>query len=835
MKLYNKKEAKSMSGYVPVVDNVLKNFSNIKVENVDLSGNSYVYSFSLNNIKVKLNCPKTYPKDCGCFYLESDKQYSWIHSINSSILDSIDEEPEQQVFNILKKLCSDYTSVDESKDNFFENEDIYGDYDDLYMGFQDDNEVIFLMRQKKKWEKKDKELRAKHQSKLTKYQLESVNQIFSKGAAYQVLVNDLTKVMKNKNQIGIQVIPVDDNVYHWKIHMFDFGGDNKLTKQLAELEKEHGYNYVELEFKFEMNLYPFYPPQVKLNKPRLENFMMERIATLDMLKFSNWNSTNSMTKIVEVIKDLIGKYGMIDVKNPRNSISGDAYLDIEYKLLNLSLLTEVDPRVNNEFIAKNKEKVVPKKIKPKSKGKDGKYWKSGVGFGFSGRNDWDINSYVAAEKEKDNNIYMILQDVWKCLQKKKKDKYFAKIIEYSALIPVMESYLIGSTMLEMSKHLDLFIMIMNIIRDMTHEDFIYLCDRLPNQDKSLYEILEPMSSEAIVFLDTVAKSGSEESFLSEEQQEINLTQTVLDVFYVLKKNISTHHSKLEQKDEENKMKEMKDKPLEEKYKQALAPFQYDSMKIDDSLSKFRKMDAGSTRLSRKGIMRVGKELCVFQKSLPLSFSSTVFMRTDDSKSHIMQFIITGPEDTPYSNGCFLFDLVIPSNFPDCPPKCLLETTGGGSVRFNPNLYNCGKVCLSLLGTWLGSAGEKWNKNTSTLLQLLVSIQSLILVPNPYFNEPGYESEMHSEHGKQQNRSYNENIRYQNMQWAILDQIKNPSPGFEDAIKTHFLLKKDKVLEECSKWVDECFDKNKSNYKSMYNSIKNELEKLENSYSIPTHV
>ena len=26
-----------------------------------------------------------------------------------------------------------------------------------------------------------------------------------------------------------------------------------------------------------------------------------------------------------------------------------------------------------------------------------------------------------------------------------------------------------------------------------------------------------------------------------------------------------------------------------------------------------------------------------------------------------------------------------------------QTTGGGSVRFNPNLYNCGKVCLSLLG------------------------------------------------------------------------------------------------------------------------------------------
>lgn len=41
------------------------------------------------------------------------------------------------------------------------------------------------------------------------------------------------------------------------------------------------------------------------------------------------------------------------------------------------------------------------------------------------------------------------------------------------------------------------------------------------------------------------------------------------------------------------------------------------------------------------------------------------------------------------------------------------TTGGGRVRFNPNLYNCGKVCLSLLGTW---AGPGWDPAASTLIQ-----------------------------------------------------------------------------------------------------------------------
>ena len=53
---------------------------------------------------------------------------------------------------------------------------------------------------------------------------------------------------------------------------------------------------------------------------------------------------------------------------------------------------------------------------------------------------------------------------------------------------------------------------------------------------------------------------------------------------------------------------------------------------------------------------------------------------------------------------------------------MVHCAGGGSVRFNPNLYSNGKVCLSLLGTWRGgSAMEEWN-SSSSLLQVLVSIQ-----------------------------------------------------------------------------------------------------------------
>ena len=83
-------------------------------------------------------------------------------------------------------------------------------------------------------------------------------------------------------------------------------------------------------------------------------------------------------------------------------------------------------------------------------------------------------------------------------------------------------------------------------------------------------------------------------------------------------------------------------------------------------------------------------------------------------------------------------MVVGSFYPSKPPAVQLMTTGAGSVRFNPNLYDTGKVCLSLLGTW---SGPGWDPKVSTLLQVLVSIQSLILVPDPYFNEPGYERDM----------------------------------------------------------------------------------------------
>jgi len=133
----------------------------------------------------------------------------------------------------------------------------------------------------------------------------------------------------------------------------------------------------------------------------------------------------------------------------------------------------------------------------------------------------------------------------------------------------------------------------------------------------------------------------------------------------------------------------------------------------------------------------------------------------------MKALIVGSCGTPYAHGCFEFDLFCDNKYPNESPKMNLITTGNGSVRFNPNLYACGKVCLSLLGTWRGSATENWDPKLSTILQVLVSVQAIIMAEEVYFNEPGFENEAGTVEGEKKNEGYANIVRFANVKFAML--------------------------------------------------------------------
>ena len=208
-------------------------------------------------------------------------------------------------------------------------------------------------------------------------------------------------------------------------------------------------------------------------------------------------------------------------------------------------------------------------------------------------------------------------------------------------------------------------------------------------------------------------------------------------------------------------------------------------------------------------------------ALPAAASSTIWVRLDEQRIHLWRAMISGPEDTPYSGGLFIFEILCPAEYPTVAPKVNLQTTGGGSVRFNPNLYHCGKVCLSLLGTWQGDQGEQWHAQTSTLLQVLMSIQALILVPDPYFNEPGYERERNTPSGDRQSRAYNEAIREGTIKYAMVEQMRKPPPELREAVHLHFRLRKDALLKEVHGWRDD--PHNSSPHTTKLKALCTELE------------
>lgn len=133
--------------------------------------------------------------------------------------------------------------------------------------------------------------------------------------------------------------------------------------------------------------------------------------------------------------------------------------------------------------------------------------------------------------------------------------------------------------------------------------------------------------------------------------------------------------------------------------------------------------------------RIAKEHKILSSSLP----PNIFVRTWEARLDLIRVLIIGPNDTPYEDAPFVIDFHLHSDFPHSAPDAYFHswTNGGGPV--NPNLYEDGKICLSLLGTWhTDERNESWSPAKSTLLQILVSIMGLVLVKEPYYNEAGYD-------------------------------------------------------------------------------------------------
>jgi ubiquitin-conjugating enzyme E2 Z len=174
---------------------------------------------------------------------------------------------------------------------------------------------------------------------------------------------------------------------------------------------------------------------------------------------------------------------------------------------------------------------------------------------------------------------------------------------------------------------------------------------------------------------------------------------------------------------------------------------------------------------------------------------------DDSDMLKGYAMIVGTSDTPYFGGFYFFELNYPSDYPHSPPK-VKYCTNGNNIRFNPNLYTCGKVCVSLLNTW---KGDQWT-SCQTISTVLLTLCTL-LCKDPLLNEPGVSKD------HRDMKSYNEIIEYSNINIAVCSIVSKKNGVYLPFFDNFYF------------YIKENFNKN---YEKIIEFVENKIKKLDES-------
>ena len=512
--------------------------------------------------------------------------------------------------------------------------------------------------------------------------------------------------------------------------------------------------FVEIRLLLESNYYPFMPPKLEYIKPKIKLPLLLALININILKLEKWSSIITL----EYLIINIAKHLEIHI-NDNLLIEDGIYDNLEYQLIKLASLT----KLTSTKIEINID--TPVNISTPNLTSD-TVWKSGTGYGHGTVGNWDIKKFIQEQELQNNEIIQCLKIICEF------------IIDINDIII---EYIINQTkglnMLELDKNKELYICIFNILQKLSNDKLNQIIiNKIAESIKNIYEEIEILFKTIYEkFSDKTLQNIYKTCFWFIDKYEPIITETITS------------------------------SDIKEQYCDIMKKLQFNNYEIPSNhrFSKFK-----NTNLNNLSIIRILSEISSFKKDLPLNWESSIWVRVPKTNFNLFSFLISGPKDTPYENGLFEFHAYFPSDYPAKVPQVLLQTTGNDTFRFNPNLYANGKVCLSLLGTWAGQEGESWNAKTSTFLQVMVSIQSLILVEKPFFNEPGYESKLNSPQGITESNKYNDLIQSKTIQLAMIDMIQKPPIGFEEVVINHFKMKKEEIINKTLIWQQSNqYDKN----------------------------
>lgn len=575
--------------------------------------------------------------------------------------------------------------------------------------------------------------------------------LLSQSQINQLLINEIKKVNRNRT-FEHYVFPDPTHPYELIIR-FKFTKDTEIDKVFKQINKKLGYDYMEIKFIIDPKTHPFLPPKLEYIKPQIRQPLLISLINLDILKLENWNSTITLDYLISNLGQQLEAVASQYIITESSTLSNE----LEYELIKLSSITK-----ENSIEKVSINIPIPKMISVVAN-QETKYWKSGTGYGRDGTNNWDIKNYIKEQEVQIDELSNSLAKINKLINSSNMD-----CVTESVLFRYIINQVSGLNVLELEKNSKLYTQIFKILSNLIDKNLSQnIINRFSQSVKSLTEELQ------LLF------TNSKESVTNEFLLEIYCTSDWYLSNYI--EPVQEITISLDSK---------------EIYTQTMKKLQFGTYQIP---SDHRFITYKKQKPEQKSLMRILSEISSFKSGLPLNWESTIWVRIPKDSFNLFSFLISGPKDTPYENGLFEFHAYLPDNYPNTAPQVLLHTTGNGSVRFNPNLYDSGKVCLSLLGTWNGQEGEKWNAKTSTFLQVMVSIQSLILVEQPYFNEPGLEREMNSQAGIQKSNSYNEARQPSTIKLAMTNMINHPPIGFEDVVKNHFQMKKEEIINKTLIW------------------------------------
>ena len=221
--------------------------------------------------------------------------------------------------------------------------------------------------------------------------------LLSEEQVYNLIVTEIENL--NKNMTCEHYITCNNN------NPFDLNirikfSDGEIGEKLKQLKDIHDFDYFELRFKLNPNLYPFQPPSIEYVKPKININLISNILNLDIWDIKNWNYTISLDKLVINMAEKLKPY-----LNDNFTITDDIiFTRLEQKLMVFNKKSKEqsfdDMNIKLDFSKLTKEKT-----------SSTKYWSSGVGYGTGTGPQWNIEDFLASQEREMEDIISLIEEI----------------------------------------------------------------------------------------------------------------------------------------------------------------------------------------------------------------------------------------------------------------------------------------------------------------------------------------------------------------------------------------------------------------------------------------